>query len=74
MPESAKNSLEPSERDAMVKGSVLYGKYATAVDNDSAYEFLMRRGAQAAADMEAQKQMAAEEKEKANNEDSNEDC
>lgn len=64
MPESAKNSLEAAERDSMVKGSILYGKYATAVDNESAYEFLMRRGAQAAADMEEQKQLAAAEKEK----------
>ena len=64
MPESAKNSLDAAERDGMVKGSILYGKYATAVDNESAYEFLMRRGAQAAADMEEQKQLAAAEKEK----------
>ncbi|MBO5564330.1 MAG: DUF853 family protein [Lachnospiraceae bacterium] len=35
-------SISDTERDAAIKQSLVYGKYATAVDSDSAYEMLER--------------------------------
>ncbi|MCR5031975.1 MAG: DUF853 domain-containing protein [Lachnospiraceae bacterium] len=64
-PQSKMGSIDDSRRDSAIKGSVLYSKYATAVDPESAYEFLQRMGLQAQADAEAAAQAKAEEKEKA---------
>lgn len=37
-------SVSDSQRDMKIKESLLYSKYYNAVDNDSAYEFLKRKG------------------------------
>ncbi|MBN2206691.1 MAG: DUF853 family protein [Candidatus Aminicenantes bacterium] len=41
--------ITPAERDAVVRGSVLFGHYEKAVDRESAYEMLKRRAAEEAA-------------------------
>ena len=72
-PRCSFGSISDADRDRAVKGSLLYAKYAKAVDPDSAYEFLQRKGLeeaeareqekeQALADKEAARQAAAEEK------------
>ncbi|MFI8765723.1 helicase HerA-like domain-containing protein [Streptomyces sp. NPDC053792] len=69
-PESLMGPVEAAALDAAVKGSPLYGRYAQAVDRESAYEKLTaeQRAAEAAAlDAAAAKEAekAAEEAEKA---------
>lgn len=44
LPQSKLGAIDATTRDAEIKGSILYTKYATAVDNPSAYEFFMRQG------------------------------
>ena len=68
-PESRFGSISDEERDSAIKSSLCYSKYANAVDPDSAYEFLQRKGLEeqkaaeeAAAEAEAEKQRLAEEK------------
>ena len=68
--QSSFGSISDSKRDSLIKQSICYSKYAEAVDPDSAYEFLERRGlelAEAAArereEAEAAKQKEKEEKE-----------
>ncbi|MBR1900525.1 MAG: DUF853 family protein [Lachnospiraceae bacterium] len=60
-PQSLNGACDDALRDSMIKGSLLYARYATAVDRDSAYEFLQRMGleAQAAAQKEAEELEAA---------------
>lgn len=60
-PKSRMGALTDSERDMAIKESLAYSRYATAVDPDSAYEFLQRK---AAADAEAA-EAAEKEKEEA---------
>ena len=43
-PQSLMGAITEEERDAMIRGAMLYSKYANAYDPDSAYEFLERRG------------------------------
>ncbi len=43
-PRSSMNALSPSDMEQRVKANLLYAKYATPVDNFSAYEFLVRLG------------------------------
>ena len=57
-PESRFGSITDDERDSAIKSSLCYSKYATAVDPDSAYEFLQRKG------LEEQEAKAQEEAEK----------
>lgn len=45
-PESLMGTIPENERQSVVNGSLLYVKYANAVDGESAYEFLTRRSAQ----------------------------
>lgn len=45
-PESLMGTLPENERQSIINGSLLYAKYANAVDGESAYEFLARRSAQ----------------------------
>jgi len=47
-PQSNMGTMDESERLANINNSVLYEKYSTPVDNDSAYEFLTRREAEVA--------------------------
>ena len=63
-------AIDASKRDNLIKGSILYSKYFEAVDPDSAYEFLQRRGIEEAeaaeklkAEVEAEKQRQKEEAE-----------
>lgn len=65
-------AIDDAKRDQVIKGSMLYSKYYEAVDPDSAYEFLERRGIEMAEEAErakeeaeAAKQAALEEKEAA---------
>ncbi len=74
-PQSFMGAISDTERDQAIKMSLLYGKYATPEDPDSAYEFLLRMGlekeeqaAQAAAEAEAAKEAALEAKELAKEE------
>ena len=69
-PASSFGAIDAGKRDSIIKGSICYSKYAEAVDPDSAYEFLERRGlekaeeqAKAAEEAEAEKQRIKEEKE-----------
>ena len=58
-PRSFMGSISDEQRDQKVKASLLYSKYATAVDPDSAYEILQRKGLEAAQEAEAQAAEAA---------------
>ncbi|MGW6057132.1 helicase HerA-like domain-containing protein [Streptomyces sp. NPDC055189] len=64
-PESLMGPVEAGALDGAVKGSLLYGRYAEAVDRESAYEKLTARQAEAeaavAAPAEAQKPAGKEE-------------
>ena len=73
-PRTLMGAVSDAERDAKIKGSILYSKYANAVDPDSAYEFLQRKGIedaeaaaalaeQQAAEKAAEKEAKAAEKE-----------
>ena len=75
-PQCSMESPADAEKENKIKGSILYSKYAVAVDPDSAYEFLQRKGIedaeaaalaaeQAAAEKEAQKAAEKEAKEQA---------
>ena len=68
--QSSFGSLLDSRRDTLIKSSICYSKYAEAIDPDSAYEFLERRGLEEAEalakekeEAEAAKQREKEEKE-----------
>ena len=61
-PQSSMAALDAAARDANVKGSLLYTKYATAVDPESAYEFLQRRGMEKVEAEAEAKQAAADAK------------
>lgn len=64
-PRSFMGSIADEQRDQKVKGSLLYSKYQAAVDPDSAYEILQRKGVEAAREAEAQEAQAAAEAEAA---------
>ncbi len=75
-PRSFMGGVSDADRDMRIKGSLYYSKYAHYVDNDSAYEFLQRRGlakqeeqAEAARQAEEQKAQEAEEKARAKEEE-----
>lgn len=61
-PQSLNRACDDSLRDRLIKGCLLYSRYASAVDRDSAYEFLQRKGmeVQAAKQQELAAQTAAE--------------
>ena len=73
-PRTLMGAVSDAERDAKIKSSILYSKYANAVDPDSAFEFLQRKGIedaeaaaalaeQQAAEKAAEKEAKAAEKE-----------
>ena len=66
-PQSLMSAIADADRDMKIKESLLYSKYYNAVDPDSAYEFLQRRGLelQAEAEEAAAAAEAAKEAEKA---------
>ena len=63
-PQSSFGSIDAGTRDRIMKSSLLYSKYAEAVDPDSAYEFLARRGLEKLAEEEKKKQEAEAEKQR----------
>lgn len=63
-PQSKLGSIDDAAREAAIKGALLYTKYATPVDPDSAYEFLQRKGLEEQAAAEKAKVEAAEAKQK----------
>ncbi len=75
-PRSKMGSIDSVKRESEIKNNFLYSKYANPVDNDSAYEFLQRKGLEdqkaaeeAAANAAAEKEAAAEAKKKAKEEE-----
>ncbi len=58
-PRSFMGSISDEQRDQKVKAGLLYSKYATPVDPDSAYEILQRKGLEAAQEAEAKAAEAA---------------
>ena len=75
-PRSKMGSIDSVKRESERKNNFLYSKYANPVDNDSAYEFLQRKGLEdqkaaeeAAANAAAEKEAAAEAKKKAKEEE-----
>ncbi len=58
-PQSFNGAADDMLRESLIRGNLLYSRYATAVDRDSAYEFLVRQGLEA----QAQAQKLADEKE-----------
>ena len=70
--QSSFDTISDGQRDTLIKSSICYSKYAEAIDPDSAYEFLERRGIEEAEalakekeEAEAEKQREKEEKEAA---------
>ncbi|WP_026511556.1 helicase HerA-like domain-containing protein [Butyrivibrio sp. LC3010] len=63
-PMSKIGGIDDSLRDSTIKGSLLYSRYANAIDSDSAYEILKRKGAMLAEEAEREKARAEEEKAK----------
>ncbi len=59
-PESRMGTITDEERAAVLENAPLRGKYAEAVDNFSAYEFLMRRGAEQMAEEYLEEEEEAE--------------
>ncbi len=57
-PASKFGALEDAKRNEVVKGSIYYGKYYEATDPESAYEILLRKGAE---EEEAQRLLKEEE-------------
>ena len=51
-------AIDDVKRDQVIKGSILYSKYYEAVDPDSAYEFLERRGIEMAEEAERAREEA----------------
>ena len=61
-PQSYNGAADDSLRDSLIKGSLLYARYANAIDRDSAYEFLQRMGLEKQAAIEKAAQDAADAK------------
>lgn len=66
-PQSHMGAIPEEDREKMIKDSLMFTRYATAVDPDSAYEFLQRRLSQQAADEQKRidEEARAKEEEKA---------
>lgn len=65
-PRTSFGTVTDEQRQQKTQASLLYSKYATAVDSESAYELLQRKGVEAQAEAEeaASQQAAAKEAEK----------
>ena len=63
-PKSMLGGIDDSLRDSSIKGSINYSKYANAVDNESAYEILQRKGVMDAEEAARKKAEEAEAKAK----------
>jgi hypothetical protein len=60
-PHSRIGVITPPERQALVRGSVIYGHYEQAVDRESAYEMLKAKAERAAAEAQAAEAQAQAE-------------
>ncbi len=67
-PQSKMGPVTDEDRQAVIRSSVLYSKYANAVDPDSAYEFLQRKGLEEEAAAQEAAQKTALEKQQAKEE------
>ncbi len=56
-------AIDEARRDNLIKSSLLYSKYSEAVDPDSAYEFLQRKGMEDAENEAKEKEEALAKKE-----------
>ena len=61
-PQSYNGAADDMLRDSLIRGSLLYARYANAVDRDSAYEFLQRMGLEKHAKEEREREEAARAK------------
>ena len=57
-PRCSFGTIGDEERRQRIQGSLLYSKYATAIDDDSAYELLQRKGIETQQAQEAEKEEA----------------
>lgn len=62
-PQSLMGEMGGADRDAEIKSSMLYSRYAESYDPDSAYEFLKRKGVEDEEALAAAKKAAEDEKE-----------
>ncbi|MCR5237486.1 MAG: DUF853 domain-containing protein [Lachnospiraceae bacterium] len=62
-PQSLMGEIGGADRDAEIKSSMLYSRYAESYDPDSAYEFLKRKGVEDEEALAAAKKAAEDEKE-----------
>ena len=69
-PQSQMGPISEQERDRQVRGNLLYAKYGTMIDRDSAYEFFQRKGKEdeARRELEQQELQAQKEAQKAQKE------
>ena len=63
-PLSQIGAITEGQRDGIIKGSRIFGKYDTMVDRESAYEMLLKEAEEAAAEAEAAAEEAEEAKKK----------
>lgn len=61
-PRCSMGSISDEQRDQAIKASLLYSKYSTYIDRDSAYEFLQRQNQAEAKEAEAAKAAAEQAK------------
>lgn len=62
-PQSQLGPIGDEERKRQIQGNVLYARYGTMIDRDSAYEFFQRRGKEQEALQERQQREAQQQKE-----------
>ncbi|MBQ6539683.1 MAG: DUF853 family protein, partial [Oscillospiraceae bacterium] len=62
-PQSLMGTITDEDREVCIKNSFLYDKYAEAIDPDSAYEFLVRKGLEEIAEAQKKAEEAATAKE-----------
>lgn len=63
-PSSLMDAIPDEERNEMIETSIFRAKYGTMVDNDSAYEFLMRQKKEAGEALQQEYQKIEEDKQK----------
>jgi hypothetical protein len=64
-PQSQMGPIDDTLRDQEIKNNMLYSKYGTMIDRDSAYEFFQRKAKQDEADAQTKAEEAAKAKEEA---------
>ena len=61
-PQSRMGAVSEAEREAQIRGNLLYSRYQEAIDRDSAYEFLQRKAISDAEEAERKKEEEARQK------------